>query len=342
MKIININVSSKNYNIHIGKGILSQSGEIIKNLGFNGKLLIVTDDNVAPLYLDTVEKSIKNAGIDAFHVILPNGEEHKNMDSIMKIYEEAAKSNLNRKDMLVALGGGVIGDMTGFAAATFLRGIKYVQIPTTLLAQVDSSIGGKTGIDLPFGKNLVGAFCQPEAVIADSSTVKTLTEEHIASGMAEVIKSAFIRKKDFVDLLLNSTDLNKDVEEFIIRSMNVKKEVVEIDEFEKYERMMLNFGHTLGHSIEKIMNFSGISHGQAVAIGMSLITKNTEVKQILDKILHKYNLKTEIDIPVNQLIDAAKNDKKAVSGGINIVVVDKIGEAEIKKITFEEFYNIYG
>lgn len=342
MKTININVSSKNYDIYIGKNILSKSGDIIKNIGFSGKILIVTDDNVAPLYLETVKSSLKNTEIDAFYIVLPNGEEHKNMDSIMKIYEAAAKYNFNRKDMFVALGGGVIGDMTGFAASTFLRGVKYVQIPTTLLAQVDSSIGGKTGIDLPFGKNLVGAFCQPEAVIADSSVISTLTAEHIASGMAEVIKSAFIRKKDFVELLMNSESFEEDVEEFIIRSMNVKKEVVEIDEYEKYERMMLNFGHTLGHSIEKLMNFTGISHGQAVAIGMSLITKNPDVKEKLDKVLHKYNLRTEIDIPVNQLIDAAKNDKKTVGDGINIVVVDKIGEAEIKKITFEEFYNIYG
>ena len=188
-----------------------QAGKIISGLGFSGKLLIVTDDNVAPLYLETVENSINKSGLEAYHIILPNGEEHKNMDSIMKIYEAAAKNNLNRKDMFVALGGGVIGDMTGFAAATFLRGVKYVQIPTTLLAQVDSSIGGKTGIDLPFGKNLVGAFCQPEAVIADSSVIKTLTDEHIASGMAEVIKSAFIRKRDFVDLLLSSTDFEEDV-----------------------------------------------------------------------------------------------------------------------------------
>lgn len=341
MKIININTSSKKYNIHIGKGILNKAGEIIKDLGFSGKVMIVTDDNVAPIYLEAVKTSVDNAGLAVFHTILPSGEEHKNMDSIMKIYESAAKNNFNRKDMFVALGGGVIGDMTGFAAATFLRGIKYVQIPTTLLAQVDSSIGGKTGIDLPFGKNLVGAFCQPQAVIADTSTIRTLTDEHISSGMAEVIKSAFIRKRDFVDLLLNSTNFEEDIEEFIIRSMNVKKEVVEIDEFEKYERMMLNFGHTLGHSIEKIMNFKGITHGQAVAIGMSLITKNPEVKAVLDTILHKYNLKTEINIPVKELIDAAKNDKKTVSDGINIVVVEEIGNAEIKKITFEEFYKLY-
>lgn len=341
MRTININASSKNYDIYIGKGILEKAGQIIRNIDFTGKILVVTDDNVAPLYLEKVEKSIKNSGFEVCHIILPNGEENKNMESIMKIYEAAANNNINRKDMFLALGGGVIGDMTGFAASTFLRGIKYVQIPTTLLAQVDSSIGGKTGIDLPFGKNLVGAFCQPEAVIADSSVISTLTSEHIASGMAEVIKSAFIRKADFVDLLINSTDFEDDVEEFIVRSMNVKKEVVEIDEFEKYERMMLNFGHTLGHSIEKLMNFTGISHGQAVAIGMSLITTNKEVKDVLDKILHKYNLRTEIDIPVTKLIDAARNDKKAVRDGINIVVVDKIGEAEIKKITFEEFYKIY-
>ena len=342
MKTININVSSKNYDIYIGKSILKNAGEIITNLGFNGKLLIVTDDNVAPLYLEVVKKSIENAGIKVYDVILSNGEENKNMDSVMHIYEVAAKNNFNRKDMFVALGGGVIGDMTGFAAATFLRGIKYVQIPTTLLAQVDSSIGGKTGIDLPYGKNLVGAFCQPETVIADSSVIKTLTDEHVASGMAEVIKSAFIRDKNLVELLEKSENFENDVEEFIIRSMKVKKEVVEIDEFEKHERMMLNFGHTLGHSIEKLMNFTGISHGQAVAIGMSLVTKNSEVKTTLDNILHKYNLVTTTEFSVKALIDAAKNDKKAVSDGINIVVVDEIGKAEIRKITFEEFYNIYG
>lgn len=341
MKIININTSSKKYNIYVGKGILSNCGNIINSLGFQGRIVIVTDDNVSGLYLNEVKKSLTDSGFDAAEVILPHGEEHKNIDSIMLIYKALQENSINRKGMIVALGGGVIGDMAGFAAATYLRGIKYVQIPTTLLAQVDSSIGGKTGIDLPFGKNLVGAFCQPEAVIADSDTISSLSEENIACGMAEVIKSAFIRDSEFVGFLEKSDDFNRDVEEFIVRTMKIKKDVVEIDEFERYERMMLNFGHTLGHSIEKIMNFTGITHGQAVAIGMCVITKNPEVKGRLVKLLKKYNLKTEINIPVKDMITSAFNDKKAVDGGINIVVVEEVGNAEIKKISFKEFYELY-
>lgn len=341
MKIININTSSKKYNIYVGKGILSDCGNIINSLGFQGRIMIVTDDNVSGLYLNEVKKSLMDSGFDAAEVILPHGEEHKNIDSIMLIYKALQENSINRKGMIVALGGGVIGDMAGFAAATYLRGIKYVQIPTTLLAQVDSSIGGKTGIDLPFGKNLVGAFCQPEAVIADSDTISSLSEENIACGMSEVIKSAFIRDSEFVGFLEKSDDFNRDVEEFIVRTMKIKKDVVEIDEFERYERMMLNFGHTLGHSIEKIMNFTGITHGQAVAIGMCVITKNPEVKGRLVKLLKKYNLKTEINIPLKDMITSAFNDKKAVDGGINIVVVEEVGNAEIKKISFKEFYELY-
>lgn len=342
MKTININTSSKNYNIFVGKNILPQCGNIINSLGFSGKIMVVTDDCVAKLYLDMVKNSLSDSGFDTFDVVLPNGEEHKNMDSIMTIFKALQESGINRKDMIVALGGGVIGDMAGFAAATYLRGIKYVQIPTTLLAQVDSSIGGKTGIDLEFGKNLVGAFLQPEAVIADTDTLKTLDEKNIACGMAEVIKSAFIKDVNLLEELENSSDFDEDVENFIISAMCIKKGVVEIDEFEKHDRMLLNFGHTLGHAIEKLMNFTGISHGQAVAVGMSLITKNEQVKNRLDAVLQKYNLMTTTDIPVKDLISAAFNDKKVVGDGINIVVVDEIGNAQIKKITFEEFYNIYG
>lgn len=339
MKTININTSSKNYNIYIGENILSTAGEIVRELGFDGKIMIVTDDNVAPLYLETVKNALSDFKVS--HTILKSGEENKNMDSIMAIYKSLQENNINRKDMIVALGGGVVGDMAGFAAATYLRGIKYIQIPTTLLAQVDSSVGGKTGIDLPFGKNLVGAFCQPEAVIADISTLKTLPEIQVSCGMSEVIKSGFIRDESLVDLLETSTDFQKDLEQFIIKSVNVKKEVVEEDEFEKHLRMILNFGHTLGHSIEKLMGFKGITHGQAVALGMCCITKNKDILNRLVNILEKYNLYTKTDISVKSMIDAACNDKKAVNGGINIVVVEEIGKAEIKKISFEEFYKLY-
>ena len=342
MKTININTSSKKYNIFVDKKILSQCGKLVGTLDFSGKIMIVTDDHVAKLYLEVVKESLSDSGYEVFDIVLPNGEEHKNMDSIMSIYKAMQKCGINRKDMIVALGGGVIGDMAGFAAATYLRGIKYVQMPTTLLAQVDSSIGGKTGIDLEFGKNLVGAFLQPEMVIADIDTIKTLDEKNIACGMAEIVKSAFIKDANLLEKLENSTDFDADVEDFIINAMCIKKSVVEIDEFEKHERMMLNFGHTLGHAIEKLMNFTGITHGQAVAIGMSLITKNAQVKKRLDAVLHKYNLETTTDIPVKDLISATINDKKVVGDGINIVVVDEIGNAQIKKITFEEFYNIYG
>ena len=341
MKTIHINTSSKKYDIFVGNGILDNSGSIIKSLNFSGKILIVTDDIVSELYLETVKNSLENCGFSVCDVVLPHGEEHKNMDSIMKIYDVLQKNGLNRKSLIVALGGGVIGDMSGFAAATYLRGIKYIQIPTTLLAQVDSSIGGKTGIDLPFGKNLVGAFYQPEAVIADVGALKTLSQENISCGMAEVIKSAFIKDETFVDKLENSTNFNQDIEEFIIRSMNIKKEVVEFDEFEKHERMKLNFGHTLGHALEKKLNFKGITHGQAVAIGMCLITHNPVVKAKLLKILNKYNLDSKTEFSAKDLVSGAFNDKKAEDDGINIVVVNKIGDAEIKKISFEEFCKLY-
>ena len=341
MKTISVNTSSKSYEINIGRGLLKNCGDLIKNTLESNRIFIVTDDNVAPLYLDTVKKSLEDSGITSKHLILENGETNKNINSIMKIYESMQDAKISRKDTVIALGGGVIGDMTGFAASTYLRGIKYIQIPTTLLAQVDSSIGGKTGFDLPCGKNLVGSFYQPTKVIIDIDVLKSLPQEQISSGMAEVIKSAFIRSSEFVDLLLNSNNFDKDVEEFVVRSINIKKNVVEKDEFESYERMVLNFGHTLGHALEKIKNYSGITHGQAVAIGMTLITKNDKVKEKLLLLLNKYGLKADCDITINDLIEASKNDKKSVGNFVNIIVVNKIGDAEIKKITFEEFHSRY-
>ena len=342
MKTIDINTSSKKYKIHIGKGLLSRCGELVKQLGFEGKVIIVTDDTVADLYLDAVKISFENAGYEAYSHIFPHGEENKNLDTVINIYSAMQKYGIKRKDLLVALGGGVTGDISGFAAATYLRGIKYVQIPTTLLAQVDSSIGGKTGVDLPFGKNLVGAFHQPEKVIIDTDSLKSLPEIQISCGMAEVIKSAFIRDDAFIEFIENSTDFWSDAEEFVIRSINIKKEVVEADEFEKYERMMLNFGHTFGHAIEKLMNFKGITHGQAVAIGMCMIVRDRTLKKRLVSILEKYGLDTETDMPADKIIEASQNDKKAEGNSVNIVTLEKAGEAEIVKLSFEEIKKIYG
>ena len=342
METIHVQTASKSYPIYIGQDLLAQTGMFLRQTGFSGKVVVVTDDNVAPLYLSTLLEVLAESGYEHGSITIPNGEAHKTMDTVLMIYQALNSQGITRGDLLLALGGGVVGDITGFAAATYLRGIRYAQIPTTLLAQVDSSIGGKTGVDLPFGKNLVGAFKQPELVVADISTVRTLTAEQVASGMAEVIKSAMIRSRALIQTLLDSKNLEDDLESIVKQTILIKKEVVEQDEFEQHQRMLLNFGHTLGHAIEKLMHYTGITHGQAVAIGMCLITKTPEVHALLEQLLHKYHLQTETGLPINKLIDAAKNDKKATSDGINIVVVRTPGAGEIEKISFEEFGEQYG
>lgn len=342
MKTIKINTSSANYDIKLGYGILNKIPEFLNEINFSGKLVIITDSNVSSLHLSKLEKVISDAGIEFKVIIINAGEEYKNLNTVNEIYEKLNEAEITRKDTILAFGGGVTGDISGFCAATYLRGIDYIQVPTTLLSVVDSSIGGKTGVDLPSGKNLVGAFKQPKLVIADISLLETLDEEQISSGMAEIIKAGFIRDKELVSKLLLSENVENDIEEFILRAINVKKEVVEIDEFEKYERMLLNFGHTFGHAIEKYYNFKDITHGQAVAYGMYLITKNKYTKETLEKILKKYGLKTETEVSFNTILELCRNDKKAVGGGINIVTVDEIGNGKIVNLSFEELGEIYG
>lgn len=342
MKTIQIDVSSASYEIKAGYDVLKKLPEFLKEADIKGKIAIITDTNVAPLYLEKLNSILSEAGTDCCDIILPAGEEFKTLDTVSSIYEKLNENKITRKDIILAFGGGVTGDISGFCAATYLRGISYIQVPTTLLSMVDSSIGGKTGVDLKSGKNLVGAFKQPKLVVADFSLLKTLPKEQIASGMAEIIKAGFIRDKELVELLVNSDNFEKDVEDFILRAINVKKEVVEIDEFEKYERMLLNFGHTFGHAIEKYYGFKGITHGEAVAIGMCLITKNDSVKALLEKILEKYNLRTSTDIPDSKIVEFCKNDKKALKDSINIVVVEEIGNGKIVNLKFDELGEIYG
>ncbi len=343
MERINVK-AGKGYDVIIGENILPQCGALIRNVTKALKTVIVTDDNVGPLYADVVSDSLEKEGFEVLKYVIPHGEQSKSLTVLSNLYEFLAESNITRSDILVALGGGVVGDLTGFAAASFLRGIDFVQIPTTLLAQVDSSVGGKTGIDIAAGKNLVGAFKQPVIVIADTRTLDTLSADFFADGMGEVVKYAMIRSQGLFDKIYDGNVKDK-LPEIISECVNIKRAVVENDEFDTGERMILNFGHTFGHAIEKYYNFSGLSHGKAVAIGMGLFTFICENKglcclneyNLLRRCLINNKLPYETDIPLNQLYELSLNDKKRNAGKINIVICPDIGKTEILTLTLCEY-----
>lgn len=333
------------YEITIENGLLSSVGERVRPLTKAKRVAIITDSNVAPLYLKTVVDSFKKADFEVCSFAFTAGEPSKNLETVNRIMECFALNRLTRSDIAVALGGGVVGDLTGFASAIYLRGIDFVQIPTSLLAQVDSSVGGKTGCDLPFGKNLCGAFHNPLAVFIDSETIKTLPESRIADGFAEAIKAGAIRLPELFSLFEEGVD--DKIEEVILKSVQMKATVVENDFTEKGERTLLNFGHTLGHAIEKYENFCGLSHGEAVAVGMAIITKASEkagltkigTYQRLTACLEKYSLPTKTDIPLNELCKIAINDKKSTERSIKLVLISEIGSAFIRQIPWDRLYN---
>ena len=303
------------------------------------RALIVTDEHVAPLYLETVSEILKPCFSEVHELVLASGEEHKNTDSIAEIYEAAVEANFDRNDVFVALGGGVIGDMTGFAAATYMRGIRFIQIPTTLLAQVDSSIGGKTGVDFRAYKNMVGAFHMPSLVYSNVATLKTLDAIQYASGMGEVIKHALIKSRDYFEYLdAHKAELQmRDIAvltETVYQSNLIKRAVVEIDPTEKGERQLLNFGHTLGHAIEKCSNFS-YSHGQCVAFGCLAAMKisgtlnEAEVDRIA-QLMHAVGIETDCK-PMNkeEILMATRKDKKMDHGHVRFILLHHLGEAYI-------------
>lgn len=343
MKRIRINASQP-YDVLIGGGLLERCGEEIKPLVKGSKTVIVTDDNVGPLYAQTVKNSLEKNGFTAELYTFRHGEESKCAQTLLDLYDFLGKNNITRSDFLVALGGGVVGDLTGFAAATYLRGIDYIQLPTSLLAQVDSSVGGKTAIDIAAGKNLVGAFKQPKLVIADVDALSTLSDDFFADGMGEVIKYGMIYSKPLFDRLKDG-NVRSAPEDVIAQCVDIKREVVEADEFDTGLRMILNFGHTLGHSIEKHFNYTGFSHGRAVAAGMYLITKAAEknglvdgnVSEELKSCLIANGLPYEADIDGEALFSGAVNDKKRFSDTINIILCRQIGRAEIVKLGIEDF-----
>ncbi len=341
MRIVHVS-TGKPYDIFIEKGVLDSVGETAKRLSAAKKVTVISDTNVAPLYLERIEKSLENSGFEVFSHVFKAGESSKTLDTISKIYADLAEFGMTRKDIIVALGGGVCGDMAGFAAATYLRGIDFIQVPTSLLAQVDSSVGGKTGVDLPAGKNLVGAFHQPIAVLIDPDALTTLPDEFIRDGMGEVIKYGCIKDSAFFESLEAENVLGK-IEDVIEICVSIKRDVVSRDEREAGERMLLNFGHTLGHSIEKLHGFSGITHGMAVAVGMVMIAKAGEKQGYTEPgtaerialLCKKYGLPTTDDSSFAEIAEAARSDKKTAGGTINLVLLTKIGESFTKKIELD-------
>lgn len=343
MEKVHVN-ASRSYDIFIGSGLLDKSGEMISSVVSSKHAAVITDDNVDALYGDRMMKSLAAAGIKAEKYVFPHGEASKNHKTLLEIYDFLAENGFTRSDVLIALGGGVVGDTTGFAAATYMRGIGFIQVPTTVLAQVDSSVGGKTAVDIAGGKNLVGAFYQPQLVICDTSTLDTLTPEFFADGMAEVVKYGMIKSAELFELL-SEKDIKENIDQIIRHCVSIKAKVVENDEFEKGERMLLNFGHTLGHAIEKHYNYTGITHGCAVAVGMSVFTHIAErsglckagTAERLDLLLKKCSLPVTDPAPMDLLYKYSLNDKKHLASGMNIVLCSDIGESAVKRLSVEEY-----
>lgn len=349
MNKVNININNDlkiNYDILVEKGLINDTGKLVKEVLRGKRALIVTDNVVDKFYTETVKKSLEKENIITSVCVLENGETNKNIESIYNIYSALAKNELSRKDIIIALGGGVIGDMVGYAAATWMRGIDFVQIPTTLLACVDSSVGGKTGINIKEGKNLVGAFHSPRLVIMDNDVLNTLPKREFNAGMAEVIKHAFLFDKKLLEYLENNNSFDMD---FILkRNCELKSHIVEIDYKEKKERMFLNFGHSIGHSVENAAGYGVLLHGEAVAIGVIFaieygIKKNiTKDKGLLDRaknIFNKFSLPTEIPSNIN-LKDAIKLDKKRSNDEINFVFLEDIEKPLINKVSINDIVNL--
>ena len=343
MQELHVDLGNISYDIKIVKGLRHTIGTEIKNI-FNGrKIALITDENVDKYYGSETEKSLKNQGFDVRKIVLKAGEKTKSFNSLMTLYNEFIDFNLTRSDLIITMGGGVIGDLGGFAAATYLRGIKFVQFPTSLLAQVDSSVGGKVAVDLEKGKNLVGAFYHPSLVIIDSEMLDTLPDRVFNDGMGEVIKYGLIGDKELFDKLYNAggrNDVMKIIDDVIHTCCDIKRIVVEKDEKDTGLRMILNFGHTIGHAIEKYFNFEKYTHGEAISIGMYEITKISEEKGLTEKgtadriinILVKYDLPYDVKIDnKEEIIDTISLDKKNLNNVLNLIVLDKIGSCRIIK-----------
>jgi 3-dehydroquinate synthase len=351
MENIRVELAERSYDIEVGTHILEDIGDIIRPLGLSPRIAIVSNPTVYSLYGERISGSVRKAGFDLLTVTIPDGEQYKNLDTLKSIYDELLKYRLDRKSALIALGGGVVGDIAGFAASTYMRGISYIQIPTTLLAQVDSSVGGKTGVDHALGKNMIGAFWQPKLVWIDVETLQTLPRREFLSGLAEVIKYGVIWDENLFAFLEANKDnilnLDRDALAYIIRrSCEIKAEVVSQDEREGGVRAILNYGHTIGHAIETVTKYKRFLHGEAVAIGMNLEARLSAKLGLIDanqvsrikNLIDSYSLPTEMPSDMNliSISLSMKLDKKAVAGELTFILPEKIGSVIIQKGIAEE------
>lgn len=341
MTTISVSASRK-YDVLIERGIRTQIGTYAQQVVKGRNAAIISDSNVWPIYGKEIEESLQDAGFQCFFFVFPAGESSKNGETYLKILNFLSENHINRSDLLVALGGGVVGDITGFAAATYLRGIQFIQIPTTLLSMVDSSVGGKTAIDLSAGKNLAGAFYQPSLVICDIETLNTLPRDIFCDGCAEVIKYGVLYDEQlFSHLEENGLDFDRGL--VISRCITLKRDVVAEDEFDIGSRQKLNLGHTIGHGVESNSNYT-VSHGKAVAIGMCIIAKASAQSGYCDHslssrivdILERFHLPTKTTYSADSLFTAALSDKKRAGSQVNLIIPRKIGLCDITPMPVSE------
>ncbi len=334
MNSIQVDLGQRSYNVQIGSGLLDEVGALIRPLFAGEKVMVVTDDKVGPLYVKRVIDSLKSCDLQTYSYMSPEGEIHKSLHSVERLYRLLHQMQLTRQDLIISLGGGVIGDLVGFVAATYMRGMPYVQIPTTLLAQVDASVGGKTAINLPFGKNMVGAFYQPKGVVIDPDVLATLKPIRYQEGLAEMIKYGMIMAPDLLDQLKKA---DFDHARLIARCVGLKAQVVSADELDQDQRRILNFGHTLGHAIETATEYALYTHGAAVACGMMAACRIGEalgitpssVTQTLKAQLEDHDLPTAAAVELEFILEALKSDKKWLGRHLPVILLEDVGKPMI-------------
>ena len=358
MKKVSVSTEGKTYEIQIESGLLTAIPQILASKFHDSKFALMADSNVFELYGKAFISNLEGKGLFVEPLIFDAGESSKNLSTISYVYDTLANNRFTRSDVVVALGGGVTGDMAGLAAATFLRGMKFIQIPTTLLAMVDSSIGGKVAVNLPQGKNLIGAFYQPDEVYIDPKLLKTLSDRQFSNGMAELIKHGIIMDANLFSRLIahsnlgyNYKSLSESLDEYIFVSCQIKRKIVEKDEYDNGMRQLLNFGHTIGHAIERVQKYSGLSHGEAISVGMAIMTQLTEKMGITQKgetdklknALHMIGLPIALPkVDISDLVNAISLDKKNRSGKISIACIEKIGRSILIEMDLEKLEgNLY-